>query len=382
MDGKIWGTLNIYAGEICFFNKEEVKLLDELAGNIGFAIEIRQNEARRLQAENDLKKSVQNWQSIFNAIPHPTVILDSEQHVAAGNSIFEKLTGLDIMEYQNKKCWEIFHDPKAACPPENCPFIKMKNTNIIETYDMEVETLNGFYSVSCTPMFDENGRLEKVIHIATDITGRRKAEEETKRQLQEKELMIKEVHHRIKNNIASIEMLLTLQSNSIKNPEALSLIQDAIRRVQSMRILYENMLISEDYNDVSAKKYFGNIVDSITMIFLNNDRIRIEKKIDDFTADTRLILPLGIIVNELITNSIKYAFPGRESGLIEVIITKSKNKISVIIQDNGIGLPADFDINKSKGFGFILVDMLSKQLGAGFKIESRKGARCTLEVKL
>ena len=215
-----------------------------------------------------------------------------------------------------------------------------------------------------------------------DITQRKQAEDKIKHLLDEKTLLLKEVHHRIKNNVASIESLLNLQSAAITDPEALSLVQDAISRVRSIRILYETLLITDDYKILSVRSYFENLVETFASVLRTGSqtRIRIESQIDDFLLDGRIIWPLGMIVNELLTNAMKYAFVEREQGHIEVAIIHRDGAFTVVVQDDGVGIPFDFDITKAKSLGFVLVDMLCKQIGARFHIERRAGTRCVLEL--
>ena len=150
--------------------------------------------------------------------------------------------------------------------------------------------------------------------LAWEIAERKRTEEKIICQLSEKETLLKEVNHRIKNNIASIESLLYLQSRAITNKEAKSALQDAINRVKSMRVLYDKLLLTTDYQDVSVKNYLDNLIDTIIDVFPANIKITLKKQIDDFPLNEKRLFPLGIIINELITNIMKYAFFERDSG--------------------------------------------------------------------
>lgn len=212
-----------------------------------------------------------------------------------------------------------------------------------------------------------------------DITERKQTEEEIQKQLTEKSILLKEVHHRIKNNIASIEGLLSMQLQSVSNPEAVSALQDAIGRVSGMRVLYDKLLISDEYKDISVKNYIESLIAAVLALFPNNLKITIDKKIDEFKLSSKDLFTLGIILNELLINVMKYAFKGRETGLINISLSSIKKQATLTIQDNGNGLPEDFDISKSNGFGLMLVGMLSGQLGGTFTIENHKGARSILK---
>ena len=138
----------------------------------------------RKKAEEELKKSRRDWEDIFQAIGHPAVILDSEHNIILANHAVAKITGKTMEELINKKCYEVFHG--TTQPPEGCPMKKMLASKNLEVAEMEMEVLGGVFIVSCTPVTDDKGNLQKIIHIATDITDRKKAEKELKRN--EKEL--------------------------------------------------------------------------------------------------------------------------------------------------------------------------------------------------
>jgi len=191
--------------------------------------------------------------------------------------------------------------------------------------------------------------------------------------------LLKEVHHRIKNNIASIGGLLSLRLQSIRNPEAIAALKDAIGRVESMRILYEKLLLGAGYKDIAVKNYVESLIDAIVALFPDSAKIIVEKSIADFPLAAKRLFPLGLILNELITNKMKYAFMDKAAGLIQVSLTKADEHIILAIQDDGVEFPEGFDPERSAGFGLKLVKMLSQQLGGRFLLEKHKGTRCTLE---
>jgi PAS domain S-box-containing protein len=225
----------------------------------------------------------------------------------------------------------------------------------------------------------QNGQVTGFQAVSRDITERKQAEAEIKRQLAEKEILLREVHHRIKNNIASIGGLLTLHMQSVTNPEASIVLQDAMGRVNGMRILYDKLLLSEDYKDISVKHYLEDLIDTIIAMFSDHAKIKFEKRIADFHLDPKRLFPIGIIINELLTNIMKYAFTDKKAGQVKISMKNIKNHVTLSVQDNGIGLPEGFDIDKSNGFGLMLVKMLSQQLGGSFIMETHAGTRCKVE---
>jgi two-component sensor histidine kinase len=146
-----------------------------------------------------------------------------------------------------------------------------------------------------------------------------------------------------------------------------------------MRVLYEKLLLTDDYRVTSIKEYLDNLIDEIIKLFPENINLTIEKQFHDFQTNPRQLFSIGIIVNELLTNSVKYAFAGKESGLIKVSVTENEGNAILTIQDDGNGLAEGFDVNAQRGFGLMLVDVLSQQLGGSFTIENNNGARSTLK---
>jgi PAS domain S-box-containing protein len=333
----------------------------------------------RRGVEDELKKANQDWRSIFDGIPNPVIIIDPEQNVLAGNRIFEEALGLSAAGYQNKKCWELFHGPSVTEPPEGCPFIAMKESRRIETHDMEVRALDGVYSIACTPMLDENGRLERVIHIATDITERVRTKKRLEKQVSEKDILLKEVHHRIKNNIASIEALVSIQLGSTVNTDVASALRDVKGRIAGMRLLYDKLILSGGSGTVPVMAYVEGLVAAIADLFPLKDKVGIVTEIGDFALDSKQLFYLGIIINEIITNAFKYAFAGREGGSLRIDLGRIGNHVRLVVRDNGVGLAAGFELTESKGFGLMLVRMLADQLEGSFAMGSDGGSRSVLE---
>ncbi len=230
-----------------------------------------------------------------------------------------------------------------------------------------------------SPILNDNGNITSYVGIKADITKRKQIEKELKQQLLEKEIILKESHHRIKNNFASIVSLLSLQEQSITNPEGQSALQDAIGRIMSMQVLYEKLLLTKDYCTASVKEYLGTLICDIINLFPENTNISVKKQIDDFELDPKKLSPLGIIINELLTNIMKYAFSGRNTGLIEVTVKENKGDVTLTVEDNGNGLPEDFDIDAQTGFGLMLIKMLTEQLCGTFTIENKNGVKSTLK---
>jgi len=198
----------------------------------------------------------------------------------------------------------------------------------------------------------------------------------------EKELILKEAHHRIKNNMSTVSSIIWLQLETLKEPSAIAALNDARSRVQSMMVLYDKLYRSDNFKELSFKEYISQLVDEIIANFPNKGKVKIEKNIDDFMVDAITLSNIGIIINETLTNIMKYAFAGRDTGLIKVSAAALNNHIKISIADNGIGIAESFDIAKSGGFGLELLDMMTQALRGTMKIERNNGTKFILEFDL
>jgi PAS domain S-box-containing protein len=215
--------------------------------------------------------------------------------------------------------------------------------------------------------------------ILYDITERKQAEAKIKALLLEKEILLKEVHHRIKNNMTTMMSLLSLQSKALKNPEAKASLLKAKERMMSMAVLYDKLYRSENLQEMSLSDYLPRLIDEIVGIFPNKDIVKIEKKIDDIVLGVKVLSPLGIIVNELLTNALKHAFTGKEDGTIDVFASVKNDHVTLVVEDNGVGIPESIDMNNTSGMGLELVSMLTAQIDGTIRIDRRRGARFVLE---
>jgi two-component system, sensor histidine kinase PdtaS len=193
--------------------------------------------------------------------------------------------------------------------------------------------------------------------------------------LGEKETLLREIHHRVKNNLQIISSLLNIQSEHIQDEHVLSSIQEGQSRVQAMSLIHQNLYQSEHLNNVDITNYLQQLVAYLANVFAHKDRsiqVKVEAAQVNFDIDTAI--PLGLIVNELVSNAFKYAFPGTGTGLISINI-QSVNDIDyeLTIEDDGVGLPAGFEPEKSNSLGLKLVKILSRQLRGSFSLKSDKG---------
>lgn len=212
--------------------------------------------------------------------------------------------------------------------------------------------------------------------LREEIEKRIRAEIEIKKSLQEKEILLKEVQHRVKNNLQVISSMLDLQTDYVKDSGVLKLFVEAQKRVKSMALVHERMYQSEVLTDLDFTQYIENLGNYIFKIYgVNTKRISMKIDINEANIDFNRAIQLGLIVNELISNSLKHAFPDDLAGQVNVRLDSEDKYFILTTSDNGVGLPKKFRLRQTKSLGLQLVQALTNQLKGSIKIDRRKGTR-------
>jgi PAS domain S-box-containing protein len=236
------------------------------------------------------------------------------------------------------------------------------------------------------PIVSPDGTSNQVLGIATDITARKQAEkalqealDHIKTSLAEKEVLLKEIHHRVKNNMQVITSLLNLQSRTIRDEQALSVFQDSQNRVKSMALIHETLYQSKDLSRINFAEYLQKLVAHVSRSYrIRPEAIKINTNVDDVSLAIDTAVPCGLIINELASNSLKYAFPSDMKGEVNITFERADAQYVLRVSDNGVGLPPDFDPEKGTSLGMKLVRMLTDQLGG--ELECHNGAGTTFEI--
>jgi PAS domain S-box-containing protein len=215
-----------------------------------------------------------------------------------------------------------------------------------------------------------------------DISRRKLAEEELRAKNAELSLTLKEVHHRIKNNMNSMQSLLSIKEDSISDPVAIAALEDSRSRLRSLMVMYDKLYRSSDVNKISAREYLSTLVDEIIANYPSGNVFNVNKDIDDFELGTKHSQALGIIINELLTNIMKYAFADSEGAIIHVSVKHQDLRVKVVVADNGCGLPDSLDFTRSTGFGLQLIAGLVAQIGGTARIERGEGTKVIIEFSL
>jgi two-component sensor histidine kinase len=223
-----------------------------------------------------------------------------------------------------------------------------------------------------------------MIGTVQDVTEPKRTEEQIKAQLREKEVLLQEIHHRVKNNLQIISSLLRLQSRKIKGKQALQAFESSCNRVKSMVLIHERLYQSKDFARVDFAEYVHGLTNHLFSLFqMKPGAVKLDINIKDIFLDLNTAIPCGLIVNELVSNSLKHAFPDGRKGKVKIVMKPlNKNEVELTASDNGIGIPDEVDFRETKSLGLHLVSILAEdQLRGKIKLDKTKGTRFEIKFK-
>ena len=226
---------------------------------------------------------------------------------------------------------------------------------------------------------DPSGEPTHIIHISEDITERKLSEARLKESLIEKETLLKEVHHRVKNNLMIVSSLLSLQLGSVENEGLKTLLEDSRNRIRAMSLVHEILYQNENLSRIDLDYYIRTLLDNLARTSrLKEKQIRVRAKVEIDTLDMDTLIPCGLIINELVSNAFKHAFDGLDEGAIDVDFIRDGRQITLSVSDTGIGIPRELDIKNSGTLGMKLVNALVSQLEGELSMESNDGTVFTI----
>jgi two-component sensor histidine kinase len=238
-------------------------------------------------------------------------------------------------------------------------------------------------AVRFSPIRDEVGALVGASAIARDITASKEADRKLKASLREKEALIKEVHHRVKNNLQVISSLLNLEAGRITEGAAAAAFRASQSRVRSIALFHESVYRSPDLTQVDMGRYLEDLLQALRSTYGSlGGGVTADFAAEGVVLGADLAIPLGLLANELVTNAYKHAFPGGR-GRIDVSLHQRGDEVTLVVSDDGVGLPADIDITKTESVGLSLVCSLAEQIGAIVEVtRGDGGARFSVTCKL
>jgi PAS domain S-box-containing protein len=227
--------------------------------------------------------------------------------------------------------------------------------------------------------FGPGGELVEVQSVGRDVTDRRQVEEKLRKSLDEKEVLLKEIHHRVKNNLQIVSTLLDLQSEHTADPGALEMFRESRGRVRSMALIHERLYGSQDMARVNFAEYVRRLADDLYRTYkTTGDRVRLEVDVDIPPLPVDVAIPCGLILNELLSNCFKHAFAGSAGGSVRVALRWEDGCNVLVVADTGSGFPPGLDFRDTTSFGLQLVNTLVRQLHGGIDLAAGRGTTFTI----
>jgi two-component sensor histidine kinase len=251
-----------------------------------------------------------------------------------------------------------------------------------EKRELEIETLNAENQIKSLSIEknarEKNGLILLTVLVIGISILMYKLYSNKQKSLRERDLLLKEIHHRVKNNLQVISSLLNLQADSLESDAAKDAVKEGQHRVKSMALIHQKLYSAEDVRGVDVQDYLENLSKELFKAFgVDEDKINWKVNTNGLKLDIDTIIPLGLIINELITNSIKYAFEGNESGILEIQMKEEGESLNVVVSDNGKGFDEKALLN-SNAFGWKMIQSLSRKLKASVVVTAENGTRVDL----
>ncbi|MCE1188873.1 MAG: PAS domain S-box protein [Ignavibacteria bacterium] len=335
-----------------------------------------------LAMEDALKKSERQYRILFRELLDGLVLGEgifdgvtgefTDGRILSVNPAFEKLTGKSAIDVIGKSVLEVF-------PLIEQELLDALGKAITEDTPLRMEmfsrSLQKNLEIIAFPT--QKGHLALMMK---DITERTIAQEKLKSSLMEKEVMLKEIHHRVKNNLQVISSLLDLQALSFEDALTQEAFRESQNRVKSMAIIHEKIYRSIDLSRIDLKLFIEElIVHLLSSYKVHADMISINEELESTNMKLESAVPCGLIINELISNVFKHAFPKGRRGNVDVKLKKeSEDRVTITIHDDGVGLPEGFDYKNTTSLGFQLIDALSEQLNAEMTLHSENGTTISI----
>lgn len=333
----------------------------------------------RGQIFKQLQESEQRFRGIFDGAFQLMALLTPEGILLEINQTALELCGAKSEDLVNLPLWEsnLWQDSLETQIWLKTAIDNAANGELIrnEMLITGVGDIKLCIDFSLKPVKNQVGKVTLLIAEGRDISARKRAEAQLQESLQEKEWLLKEIHHRVKNNLNIVSSLLKLQSQNITDTAALALFRESQNRLKTMGLIHEKLYQSLDLRRIEAKDYISKLASTIFDSYkVSTKAISLNLDVADIWIDPDTAIPCGLIINELVTNSLKYAFGEGKKGEIGIKLDLEKDRsINLIVCDNGIGLPANLNIEEVESLGLQLVFNLTEQLGGNLEIDRASG---------
>ncbi|MBA3470837.1 MAG: PAS domain S-box protein [Herpetosiphonaceae bacterium] len=360
-----------------------------ITGYLGVMLDVT---ARRT-IEDQARQHNQRYQSVVVALGEGIVIHRQDGTIETANAAATQILGLTLDQLLGRASsdplWHTVHPDGSAFPGDTHPaMITLRTGQPMRNIPMGVQKHDGsitWISINAQPLYDiKRDVIEGVVASFVDMTDYRNAQAQLQASLAEKEVLLKEVHHRVKNNLQVIISLLRLQALPLTDPAIKELFNDTQNRVHAMALVHEQLYGTHDLAHIG----FASYVQQLTTIMLRSypvphGQVKLVQDIDaEMVLTIDIAAPLGLILTELLSNSLKYAFPDHSYGVITIHARHSATRLDLVVQDDGIGLPLEHESGEIRSLGLQLVHRLVRQLGGDLVIAGPPGTTFQIAIPL
>ncbi|MCR9171257.1 MAG: PAS domain S-box protein [bacterium] len=349
--------------------------------NVKLAAEIEE----RIKAETKLQEQFLRTRAIFESSSN-TLLITSKPNgdVTFFNShshnYFQKRFGLLIIKNRN-----FFDYLEGIVSPRRRRMLRIVFASVRKGASRQYEvrlTRDGvdfWLELFVNPIFDTEGNVVEISMVAHDITEKKRSSIGIEESLKEKDVLLKEIHHRVKNNLQVISSILNLQSSFVSDENTLGILQESRNRIRSMAIIHENLYRTEDFASIKFDNYLRNLTANLIASYSVDRTIEFDADLQEVDLVLDQAIPCGLLTNELITNALKYAWEGQKGAAkIHLKLEQEGEMIKLTIADNGVGLPQEFEDMQSDTLGLQLVTTLAEQLDAELKVNTEQGTEFQL----
>ncbi|MBF0320674.1 MAG: PAS domain S-box protein [Nitrospirae bacterium] len=368
------------SGNLVYVLISSVAIYDK-DGNINGAIATMMDITERKSLEQTLLEREQKFRQLIELSREGIWVIDKDNITTYVNQAQADMLGYTVDEMAGRLFLDFIDDEAKEKAIKSVG--ERQRTGNSERLDTTLRHKNGntvYVIVSASPLLDEQGNHAGSFGVISDITQRKEMEEKLRKSLSEQELLLRELHHRVKNNLQVISGLVGLQLSHIKDEGYRAILRDTQTRIQSIALVHERLYNTENLSDISMKEYIFSLVKELFVFFdIDKSKISIVFNVEDVNVAIEVAIPCGLIINELFTNILKYAFKDKDGGEVTLELKASEGgEIELIVADNGVGLPEGMDIDSTRSLGLKVVSILIKQLRGTIEIDRTAGTRFRL----
>ncbi len=342
----------------------------------GFTFTARDVTEKR-EAEIALKSSEERYRGLFYNLTDAIILVNEKNDILDMNPASYKLFGLNNKSKKELNLYDFIS--KKDIPNAKTKSKQLRENGEVKNFEVNIIDAKGKHKtveLSSNAVYVE-GKFKGSRDILRDITEKKITNNELVQSLKEKEVLLKEVHHRVKNNLQVISSILNLQSTYINDEKTLSILRESQNRVKSMSFIHESLYRTKDFNNIDFSEYIERLSKNMVYSYqYSKNRILLKLDIDKVFLSLDISIPCGLIINELLSNALKYAFPENKKGKILISVKEAKKtRIEIKVEDDGVGFPKDIDIKKGESLGMLLVNTLVEQIDGNIKVRSKEGTK-------